>query len=185
MDGSATFDSTSKYRYSLWREWDAGRSRITFIMLNPSTADATTNDPTIRRCISFAKKLGFGSLEVVNLFALRTPHPQNLKKAPDPIGDDNDEHLQQASQRSSCIVCAWGNWGNLHLRDQQVLQLLADANLRCFGMNRTGKPRHPLYLPENVELISFVCEKVPCKTEFIPSSEDLKGTSINSILLRI
>ena len=72
---------TGDYRYLLWREWDNSHKTVSFIMLNPSRADAQVNDPTITRCINFAKSWGYGRLEVVNLFAYRTPKPSLLKQA--------------------------------------------------------------------------------------------------------
>lgn len=81
---------TGDYRYLLWREWNSNDKTVSFIMLNPSRADGSVNDPTITRCINFAKAWGYGRLEVVNLFAYRTPKPSLLKQAPEPIGRDND-----------------------------------------------------------------------------------------------
>ncbi|MGB8700183.1 MAG: DUF1643 domain-containing protein [Thermosynechococcaceae cyanobacterium] len=155
MDGGAIFDATGQYRYTLWREWDARRSRLCIVMLNPSEADETHNDPTIRRCIAFGQRLGYGSVEIVNLFAYRTPYPQALKQALDPIGSENDQHLLQASHRSRELVLAWGNWGSLWERDRQVRQLLAGTTCYCFGLNRTGQPRHPLYLPRATQLMPY------------------------------
>ena len=86
----ADFDPTGVYRYSLWREWDARAPAVAFVMLNPSTADAGKDDPTIRRCASFARSWGYGSLEVVNLFAYRASEPKRLRQTPDPIGPAND-----------------------------------------------------------------------------------------------
>jgi hypothetical protein len=148
----ACFDPTGTYRYSLWRSW-AGGARLVFIMLNPSTADAHRNDPTIHRCIRLAQRWGYGSLEVVNLFAYRTPDPRNLKKIPDPIGPENDAYLCMAAARAERVLLAWGNWGSLHQRDCQVLNLLPpETDLCCLGVNRTGQPRHPLYVS---------CQSVP------------------------
>ncbi|MCL6576102.1 DUF1643 domain-containing protein [Kyrpidia sp.] len=81
------------YRYSLTREWDASKPRVVFIMLNPSTADDDQDDNSVKRCIGFAKKWGFGSLEVVNLFAYRTPNPEKLSQVEDPVGMENREHI--------------------------------------------------------------------------------------------
>src|SRR4028119_2392792 len=89
----AIFDPTRTYRYALWRTWDAARPPVAFVLLNPSTADARRDDPTIRRCANFARTWGFGGLEVVNLFAFRATHPTDLKCAADPVGPQNDVHL--------------------------------------------------------------------------------------------
>lgn len=154
MDG-AYFDSGGLYRYSLWRVWDATAPKLAFIMLNPSTADAQINDPTIRRCISFAQTWGYGRLEVVNLFGLRTPHPQELRQAADPIGAQCDEYIQTAAQQADRIILAWGNWGNFCRRDQAVIKLLASDKLYCLGFNQSGQPRHPLYLKRDVQPICY------------------------------
>jgi hypothetical protein len=113
IEGPAKFDATGQYRFALCRSWDKSKPTLGFVMLNPSRADATHNDPTIRRCIGFAKDWGFGSTEIVNLFAYQPPHPQLLLKIADSIGCDNDHYLVQASQRSRLLVLAWGNWGSL------------------------------------------------------------------------
>lgn len=146
MNGGADFDPTGIYRYSLWRSWNQEAKRLALIMLNPSTADAAINDATIRRCIGFADSWGYGSLEVVNLFAFRTPKPRMLREAADPVGDLCNQAILRAVKRSDQIVIAWGNWGNLHQRDQAVLKLLADQEIYCFGYNQSGQPCHPLYL---------------------------------------
>jgi hypothetical protein len=143
---NAVFDSTGSYRYTLWREWDSALPRLAFVMLNPSTADAIANDPTIRRCIGFAQSWGFGAVEVVNLFAYRATYPQQLRQAPDPVGAENDWYVQQAAAKAETVVLAWGNWGYLWKRDFTMLQLLAGYNTRCLGFTKTGQPRHPLYL---------------------------------------
>lgn len=146
---SALFDPTRQYRYRLWREWGPPLPRVGFVMLNPSQADETVNDPTIRRCIGFARSWGYGSVEIVNLFAYRTPHPQNLRQVSDPIGQDNDRILSTFAQTVDRIILAWGNWGHLHGRDQAVISLLSEAELCCFGLTKQGQPIHPLYLPRD------------------------------------
>jgi len=143
---SAIFDSTRQYRYSLWREWNSVAPRVGFVMLNPSQADETVNDPTIRRCLGFARSWGYGSVEIVNLFAYRTPHPKQLRQVSDPIGQENDRTLVTFAQRVDRIILAWGNWGRLHGRDQVVRHLLRSADLYCLGMTRQAQPIHPLYL---------------------------------------
>jgi hypothetical protein len=125
----AEFDRTGCYRYSLWREWNLQAPVIAFIMLNPSTADATADDPTIRRCIRFAQVWGYGSLEVVNLFAYRATHLKDLRGAVDPIGEENDRYLQNAVQRVQTVLLAWGNWGSLQNRSATVMQLLQNVIL--------------------------------------------------------
>jgi hypothetical protein len=151
----ATLDRV--YRYRLWREWNPDAPRVSFVMLNPSTADAKTDDPTIRRCLGFAQSWGYGSLEVVNLFAYRATDPQELRGAADPIGAENDRYLIAASQRAQTLILAWGNWGKLHQRDQAVLRLLAECcKVYCLGINRSGQPRHPLYVRSDAVLLPWV-----------------------------
>ncbi|MDX2229356.1 MAG: DUF1643 domain-containing protein [Leptolyngbyaceae cyanobacterium bins.349] len=156
MNTGATFDSTGQYRYSLWRHWDDAAPRIGFVMLNPSRADATLNDPTIRRCLSFARSWGYGSLEVVNLFAYRTAQPQQLRHVADPVGTDNDRTLQTLSQRVDRIILAWGNWGRLQDRDRAVLTVLKSHSLHCLGRTKLGHPCHPLYLKGTLQPIEFL-----------------------------
>ena len=151
----AIFDPTGTYRYTLWRHWNSCAPRVAFVMLNPSRADRTHNDPTIRRCIAFAQNWRFGSLEVVNLFAYRSPDPKKLRQVADPIGPENNAYLRQASSRSHRIIFAWGNGGSLLKRNVEVQKLLADSNPSCLGQNLTGQPRHPLYLSRNTPFIPF------------------------------
>ncbi|MDX2214776.1 MAG: DUF1643 domain-containing protein [Oculatellaceae cyanobacterium bins.114] len=156
----AIFDPSGTYRYTLWRNWGCA-PKVVFVMLNPSTADAEHNDPTIRRCIGLAQAWGFGALEVVNLFAYCATHPTELRQATDPIGIENDRYLLQAVQRSDRTLLAWGNWGYLHQRDRCVLNLLSQqTSLYCLGMNQSGQPRHPLYVRRDVK-------PIPMKTDIV------------------
>ncbi len=135
------------YRYLLWREWDSQSKTVTFIMLNPSCADAEVNDRTITRCIKFAQEWGYGRLEVVNLFAYRTSKPSLLKQAAEPIGRDNDKYIKESVLNGDKVILAWGNHGTWQKQDLYVLQLLKNHNhLYCFGTTKKGCPRHPLYL---------------------------------------
>jgi len=138
----ASFDGP--YRYLLWRRW-AEAASVLFVMLNPSTADAQRDDPTIRRCIGFARAWGFGGVEVVNLFAWRATDPRELRRAADPIGPANDRAITLAAARSHAILAAWGVHGALLDRDRQVTALLAGSRVRCLAHTGNGAPRHPLY----------------------------------------
>jgi hypothetical protein len=147
MRAGATIDVTGLYRYWLWREWDSASLKVGFVMLNPSRADGAMDDPTIRRCIGFARSWGYGGLEVVNLFAYRTANPRELRQAVDPVGQDNDIYLRSLVQRVDRIILAWGNWGNWQGRDRAALALLGDSTkLYCLDWTKTGQPKHPLYL---------------------------------------
>jgi len=157
MDGveyGAIFDTSGTYRYTLWRAWSPYYPRIAFILLNPSTADEHKNDPTIRRCLSFARAWNFGSMEVVNLFAYRATYYRELFKANEPIGTENDRFLLQALERCSTIVLGWGARGTFLERDRQVMSLLSGRNhLYCLGITKNGQPRHPLYINGNADLV--------------------------------
>lgn len=143
------------YRYWLYREWDATKPTIHFVMLNPSTADASVDDPTIRRCISFATREGFGSLFVVNLYVWRATNPDELRNAPDPVGPHNMEFLASIGRAAAgCetpIVCAWGVAPNA----EPVINLLRDkgAKLVCLGKTKNGSPRHPLYVRADAPMV--------------------------------
>lgn len=151
----AIIDATERYRYALWRTWNPDQPRVAFIMLNPSTADATHNDPTIRRCLGFAQAWGYGALDVLNLFAYRTPHPHLLRQATDPIGAENDRHLLAVAHRVQTLIFAWGNQGDFQNRQHTVIQLFQPFNHYCLGKTRLGHPCHPLYLKKTAQLIAF------------------------------
>ncbi len=140
----ATFSSCQRYRYSLLREWSATQSKVLFVGLNPSTADAELDDPTIRRCIGFAKAWGFGGLYMGNLFAFRSTDPKGLLTASDPVGPDNDAVLLQLAQAAGLVVAAWGNHGAWMDRAGQVKSLFGPLSI--LKLNRSGQPAHPLYL---------------------------------------
>lgn len=144
------------YRYLLSRSWDYRKPKITFVMLNPSTADAKQDDPTLRKCINFARILGYGSLQVVNLFAYRATKPCELRKVVDPIGPKNDYYIQLATRRASLIIVAWGTHGSFQGRDKVVQNLIyRDQSLYCLGVTKDGYPCHPLYLEKSTIPIIF------------------------------
>jgi hypothetical protein len=134
------------YRYSLWRMWNEQLPRILWIMLNPSTADASQNDPTLCRIMDFSIRWGYGSLEVVNLYAWRSPDPKTLLSAVDPIGPLNDQYIVEAAGRAASIVVGWGAHKTVGHRSQEVLALLAHRELRCLTVTKSGQPGHPLYI---------------------------------------
>ena len=143
---SAYLSPCGAYRYRLGREWDSGLPMVAFIMLNPSTADAEQDDPTIRRCIGFAKSWGFGGLIVGNLFALRSTDPAALYGHPDPVGPDNDKHLGAIARSAEQVICAWGTHGKLNERGRRVGEMLSGANLAALKVTADGSPGHPLYI---------------------------------------
>lgn len=151
---SADFSPCGRWRYTLRRSWAPGRAaparrdRLLIIALNPSTADAERDDPTIRRCIGFAQAWGFQALCVVNLFAWRATLPADLKAAADPVGPDNDAWLRQEARRAGLVLAAWGVHGVHQGRDAAVRAML--PALHCLRRTRDGHPAHPLYLPKTL-----------------------------------
>jgi hypothetical protein len=145
----AILSPCGRYRYTLHREIEPSeRKPCLFIMLNPSTADAVQNDPTIRRCLAFARREDCTSLTVVNLYALRSTNPAALATAPDPVGPENDLHIQQqvAAHHGGLIIAAWGSNAFAIPRALQVLPLLGKSAY-CLGRTvKLGMPRHPLYV---------------------------------------
>jgi len=143
----AVYSACETYRYALTREWAAG-SRLLWVMLNPSTASESTNDPTVERCERRARALGFGGFRVVNLFALRATDPRALRAAADPVGPDNDTALSDGVIWADAVLCGWGGHGALHGRDRTVCTQLQQAGkpLWHLGLTQAGQPKHPLYL---------------------------------------
>ena len=150
MQRTARFSPCSTFRYSLSRVWDNSLPQVLFVGLNPSTADDQVDDPTVRRCVGFARDWGYGGVVLVNLFAFRTTQPANLLKADDPIGPENDHWISAELNLAERVVAAWGNHGHLLDRDKQVLDLLEQPY--CLGTTKTGCPRHPLYLASSTRL---------------------------------
>lgn len=183
----ATLSACGRYRYRLWREWrlhpkpalwdmwtDAAGQPIVdgageqlgepkaciFIMLNPSTADGDQDDPTIRRCVGFAKAWGFDRLEVINLFAHRATDPKSLLALThddDPVGWENQTHVSRALTESPLgrLVCAWGAHGGHLQQDETMLGWLGDVPRVALGLTAEGHPRHPLYVPYSATPLPF------------------------------
>ena len=149
-----------KYRYSLTRYYRGtlmSKRICTFIMLNPSTADALSDDSTIRKCLGFIRRWDMHKLIVVNLFALRSTDPLELSRTgvADPIGPDNDEYLVEGCQAADLVVCAWGNHGTYMDRGDEVLGILDRERIRPYrlgGLTALKQPRHPLYVPYQMDL---------------------------------
>jgi hypothetical protein len=159
---SATFSADRAYRYALTRWWD-GRPPAVFVMLNPSTADAVRTDPTVTRCLGFARRENCGGLVIVNLFALRATDPRELRGHPDPVGAGNDRFIREHCAAGRLVIAAWGAHGRLGGRDRAVLALLGEARIavRSFGVTAGGMPRHPLYLPSGAQLGSYAPVSLP------------------------
>ena len=151
---TAIFSSCRQWRYLLTREWLTGKGACLFIMLNPSTADETINDPTVTRCIKYAGRWGYQSLQVANLFGWRATDPKELKAVDDPVGPDNDTHIARAMADAQLVICAWGNHGAYLHRSRTVRAysiLVRNGPLHYLKMNKSGEPQHPLYLPGNLK----------------------------------
>ena len=155
MIKGAEISDCGQYRYGLWRVWDRQTASVVFIMLNPSTADGDVDDPTIRRCMKYAERWGYGGIMVVNLFAYRAAERAGMRAAVDPIGNSNDGFIQSVILNySGPFVCAWGNDGIYKRRSEIVLKMLCDCNVvpQCLKINKaTGQPGHPLYLKGDLE----------------------------------
>ena len=159
---NAIFSADRNYRFWLRRRVTPmqvpkiNESVCLFVLLNPSTADEFSDDPTIRRCIFFAKKFGHDVLDVVNLFAWRSTDPQKLREVDDPVGVGNDSTIYQAIRGADRVVVAWGNSGALHGRSDLVIDLITESKIPFhFGLTKFGEPRHPLYLANACELIMW------------------------------
>ena len=156
MQKGAVLSEDGLYRYKLWRCWDEDAHGVVWVMLNPSTADADIDDPTIRRCIAFARAWHAGSIAVVNLFAARATNPRALKAMPDPVGPDNDHWLRWAGQGNWAgdLVLAWGAHAPGVSRDQinRAFGWLCYRRCWCLGRTKDGHPKHPLYVPGDTRL---------------------------------
>jgi len=144
IERSAVIDATGVYRYWLERGFSSGQACVSFVLLNPSRADGTSDDTTVSRCMRLARAWGYQRLVIVNLFAFRTTYPSELFQAKAPVGSENDSFLLHAARESEKIVLGWGmHWSWLQ-RDQEVLRLLASYQLHCLGVTeKTRQPRHP------------------------------------------
>lgn len=166
MHRSASFSTCKVYRYTLERVWDIDLPRLLWILLNPSTADAVTDDPTNRRGVGFSKLWGYGSCIFANLNAFRATDPKAMKAAADPVGPLNDSFILREARLADRIVLAWGASGGHRGRDREVLELLAGESemhgpapkLWCLGKTKAGYPKHPLYLKADTKLELFHAE---------------------------
>jgi len=166
---SAVISDCGAYRYRLERQWDSGKSVVSFLMLNPSTADAGADDPTIRRCISFAKSWGYGGLIVCNLFALRSTDPKALYAHTDPIGPENDRYILEIAKASIMTICAWGTHGAHQARDRSVYNALEFFDLRALKVTAGGHPGHPLYIAGTAQPKPFYMnDSAPSRSKATP-----------------
>ena len=154
--GSALYSECEKYRYMLNRTLthaQSSTSSILFILLNPSTATEEVNDPTITRCMGYARRWGYDHLVICNIFALRSTDPRLLYSANDPIGPFNDRTILFEAQRATRVICGWGTHGAYLHRGEVVLDFLKREKIELFCLRKTqeGFPGHPLYLKSTLE----------------------------------
>jgi hypothetical protein len=160
---NAIFDTGNKdlrqYRYMLTCSWNDSLEKVSFIMLNPSIADASVCDPTLQCCIDFSKSWGYGGMIISNLFSYISPYPSDLKKLDDPVGPESDKYIIDAATEAEKIVFAWGQSFKgtvFRKRENEVVQLLKDFPHFCILKTKDSKyPRHPLYLRKDLTLIPY------------------------------
>lgn len=164
----AHFSRCRRWRYLLWRRWDAAKPVANFLMLNPSTADELKLDPSCTRARNYAERWGYGGLIVTNIFGWRATDPKVMKSVKDPVGRGNDAAIVRAAREAKLVVCAWGNHGEHLGRGERVAQMLRDngVELNLLRQNGKGHPCHPLYLPQTLTpavfpLPSPACAKAP------------------------
>ena len=151
----ADISACTRYRYTLKRWWNLDGPWATWIMLNPSTADASIDDRTIRKCTHYSKAIGMSGFTVVNLYAWRATDPDELKACEDPIGPENNWWIKTCILASKGpIIAAWGTAGGT--RADAVLKMLAPREVQCLKITKDGHPQHPLYLPNS-------CRPIPWK----------------------
>lgn len=154
ISGTADLSPCGRYRYELTRSWDRTRLELLVVMLNPGTADAADDDPTIRRVVRFADDNGWGSARVLNLYALRTPDPVDLWRE-DAVGPLNDERLLLwlSARRHPCVLAAWGCTRWAKARAGKVLAMR--SSWMSLGTTKDGSPRHPLYVAASQQIVPF------------------------------
>lgn len=145
---TAVYSDCERYRYALTRTWDPAGRRVMFVMLNPSKATEVQNDPTVERCERRARALGFGAVQVTNIFAWRETDPHTMRRAAEPIGPDNDAAITDGAAWADQIFAAWGTHGAHLNRGAAVAALLRATGkpLYTLGLSKYGHPKHPLYI---------------------------------------
>ncbi|MFT4928999.1 MAG: hypothetical protein ACI8WB_005125 [Phenylobacterium sp.] len=151
MKNTAKLSRCRQYRYALWRTWDDSKPYVMFVGLNPSTADEKFDDPTLTRCINYAKSWGFGGVCMANLFAFRATDPAVMKLADNPVGSQNNKWLKKLASEAGLVVAAWGNDGVYLGRSKKVRARL--PNLHCLKINKSGEPAHPLYQKADLKAV--------------------------------
>ena len=154
ISADASFSADGLYRYSLYRAWDMNGKIMLVIGLNPSTATAVEDDPTIRRCIGFAKREGCGEFYMGNVFGLRSTDPKKLLEVDDPIGQYNNFWLKTMAREAEVVIAAWGGNPLAVQRGREIRELLQwiPRKIHCLGKTKSGAPKHPLYLRKDTPL---------------------------------
>ena len=147
MNTDCEFSPCRKYRWRLNRIWQPEKGVVNFCMLNPSIADENRNDPTVATTIQLADRWGFGGVVVTNIFAWRATDPKDMRAAAEPIGAENNKHIQQVARSAKLVMIAWGAHGHYLNRGEQVLDgPLHGLKTYCLGWTESGQPRHPLFV---------------------------------------
>jgi len=152
LHAAADISQDGKYRFSLTRQLQHGTRVVLFIGLNPSTAGALTDDPTVRRCVGFARRWNFDCVLLGNLHALRSTDPKQLVLSPDPSGPSNEASLRDLAGRAELVVAAWGSHWRHPKAEQLARWIVSLPHTKCLGQNRDGCPKHPLYLAGRTRL---------------------------------
>lgn len=164
IEKGAELSDDGLYRYLLWRRWDKTLPRAVFIMLNPSTADADIDDPTIRRCMGFARSWGMGGIRVVNLYPFRATKPEDLWKAAAPRGQGNLSSIERAIEPGGINIAAWGAHGK-EAQVREVCDLFYDLGVPLYALkiNSDRSPAHPLYIKGDTVPIVYEPSRNPLK----------------------
>jgi len=153
----AEFSLDRRYRYKLWREWDSSKGAVAFVGLNPSTADESLDDPTIRRCINYAKAWGYGRMFMLNIFSFRATDPKIMKAEKEPVGPGNMEAIKAVAESCDLVIGCWGVHGDHLDQGAKIVDMLREGHvpLYCLGLTKGGHPRHPLYLRKDLRPVLF------------------------------
>lgn len=172
--GNAVFSPCGRYRYFLQRRWSETGGIAVWIMLNPSQADSSRDDPTVRRCMSFSRQWGYGAMIAVNLYALCATDPDDLSHEENAVGVENDAHLTMACREAGRdgggrgpVVAAWGRHPLARARAGEALRLVG-SGIHCLGTTADGSPRHPLYVPCAQPLVPYAQPLVPYAQPLVP-----------------
>ena len=155
---TAVYSECKRYRYSLTRETNNSKLKLLFILLNPSIATETKNDPTISRCQKRTQELGYTAFRVCNLFAFRTKDPLIMKGSIDPIGPENNYIINESLYWSNKIICAWGSDGKYLERGDEVRKIIKKNGSKAFhlGLTKSNQPKHPLYITYSQKILKWI-----------------------------